>query len=481
MADSIRSCIKIDEDEYSENAGNTDDWKDPQKKGLRTEMSLCFLGTGAGSPANIRSSSCTLLRISGTNYLFDVGEGTQRQLQFARGKGASVQKIEKIFITHLHGDHVFGLPGLLLSLQTSYMQTLATIREKERTKKRHEKDVDEDYTIKVYGPPGLFNFIASMITLSCTRLHLLKVDVHELVGGRVRRVTTPPPSAQRHLPRSSPRQQPFRDPFRDDYPEFRHNAGRIQRIQIPCEKGVWNIQDKPPPLTREDILTSVRRQSTGGGKILARKQHERIRIRAAEVDHLPGVATFGYVVEEDDPAKNLDVSKARALGVSHKDKKYDLLKHGFAVDADDGSGCRVEPSEVLKPASKKARKIAVVGDNRGWTPQMTEIARSADVLVHEATLSEEDRSRGHSTASTAGRNAEGCGAELLILNHVSPKMESKMSLLVREAYEASSRKLSVLVSFDFLEVLVPWLGFGASSSAVAKEEGNRPRDGDARD
>jgi len=208
----------------------------------------------------------------------------------------------------------------------------------------------------------------------------------------------------------------------------------------------------------------VRRQSAGKGKILAKKQNERIRIRAAEVDHLPGVATFGYVVEEDDPAQNLDVGKARALGVSHRDKKYELLKHGFAVDADDGSGRRVEPCEVLKPASKKARKIAVVGDNRGWTPQMTEIARTTDVLVHEATLSEENRSRGHSTASMAGRNAEGCDAKLLILNHVSPKMESNMPLLVREAYEGCSRKLSVLVSFDFLEVLVPWLGFGASAA-----------------
>lgn len=468
VADCVRSCIKIDEEEYSDH--QTGDWKDPHDNGRSTEMSLCFLGTGAGSPANIRSTSCTLLKLSGTNYLFDVGEGTQRQLQFARGKGSAVQKIEKIFVTHLHGDHIFGLPGLLLSLQTSCMQSEENARAESQGKGRRRRKTnakptdDDEYTVKIYGPPGLFNYIATSITLSCTRLHLLKVQVYELVGGRVRRVTTPPSSAGRHLPPRSPREARFRDPFRDDYPEFRHNGGKIQRITVPCKNGVWDIQDKPPPLTKEEIVNSVRRQSSGGGSILAKKQQDRIRIRAAEVDHMPGVATFGYVVEEDEPPRNLDVTKARALGVSHKDKKYELLKHGFAVQADDGSGRTVEPDEVLKAPTKKARKITVVGDNRGWTPQMAEIARDTDILVHEATLSEEDHKRGHSTAAKAGKNAESCRAKLLILNHLSPKMESDVASVVREAYEASNRKLSVLVSFDFLEVLVPWLGFGATAA-----------------
>lgn len=449
VADSIRSCIKIDE-----HPSDPDSTRDMS---LNTEMSICFLGTGAGSPANIRSTTCTLMKLSGKNYLFDVGEGTQRQLQFARGRGSSVQKIEKIFITHLHGDHIFGLPGLLLSLQTSCIQSdetaRAALREKGRRRKTNATSIDEEYTVKIYGPPGLFNYIATTITLSCTRLHLLNVEVYEFVGGRVRRVSTPPPSAGRHLPRGSPRQQAYRDPFKDDYPEFRHSGGKIQRFTIPCEKGVWNIQDKPEPLTKEEIANSTVRQSSRGGT-----SHERIRIRAAEVDHMPGVATFGYVIEEDEPPRNLDVDKARALGVSHKHKKYELLKHGHAVQADDGRW--VEPHEVLKATSKTARKIAIVGDNRGWTPQMAEIAKRADVLVHEATLLEEDRGRGHSTASQAGKNAVACNAQLLILNHISPKMESDMASVVREAYAAADKSLSVLMSFDFLEVLVPWMGFG---------------------
>ena len=60
----------------------------------------------------------------------------------------------------------------------------------------------------------------------------------------------------------------------------------------------------------------------------------------------------------------------------------------------------------------------------------------------------------------AGRNGANCDAKVLILNHISPKMEENLSGIVREAYDASGRKLSVLVSFDFMEVLVPWLGYG---------------------
>ncbi|MGK3752450.1 MAG: hypothetical protein ACI8RD_004754 [Bacillariaceae sp.] len=63
----------------------------------------------------------------------------------------------------------------------------------------------------------------------------------------------------------------------------------------------------------------------------------------------------------------------------------------------------------------------------------------------------------------AGRNGANCDAKVLILNHISPKMEDNLSGIVREAYNASGKKLSVLVSFDFMEVLVPWLGFGTAT------------------
>ncbi|KAL3893393.1 MAG: hypothetical protein SGARI_008201, partial [Bacillariaceae sp.] len=133
----------------------------------------------------------------------------------------------------------------------------------------------------------------------------------------------------------------------------------LQRYQIPCENGVWNIEDVPPPLTRDMIAN----QNNSGSRVSTNRL-DRFRIRAAELDHLHGIATFGYAVEEPEPARNIDAAKAKSLGVSPRDKKYELLKHGFSVVADDGSEREVHPHEVLKPKTKKARKIAILGDNR---------------------------------------------------------------------------------------------------------------------
>ena len=124
LSDSIGSCIK-DKDDDDDDAIGDEKTRCATNGRADTEMSVCFLGTGAGSPASSRSTSGTLLKLSGTNYLFDAGEGIQRQLQFARGR-SGLQKIDKIFITHMHGDHIFGLPGLLLSLQTSVVHQKKT-------------------------------------------------------------------------------------------------------------------------------------------------------------------------------------------------------------------------------------------------------------------------------------------------------------------------------------------------------------------
>ena len=75
-------------------------------------MELYFLGTGAAVPSKERNVSSLALRFSEkkTLLVFDCGEGTQHQLLHAPVK---LSQMERIFITHLHGDHLFGLPGLL--------------------------------------------------------------------------------------------------------------------------------------------------------------------------------------------------------------------------------------------------------------------------------------------------------------------------------------------------------------------------------
>jgi ribonuclease Z len=71
---------------------------------------LVILGTASQVPTRTRNHNGYLLRWDGEGLLFDPGEGTQRQLTYA-GVGAS--NITRICLTHLHGDHSFGLPGVL--------------------------------------------------------------------------------------------------------------------------------------------------------------------------------------------------------------------------------------------------------------------------------------------------------------------------------------------------------------------------------
>lgn len=71
---------------------------------------LVILGTASQVPTRIRNHNGYVLRWDGLTILFDPGEGTQRQLLLA---GVSAASVDRICITHLHGDHSLGLPGVL--------------------------------------------------------------------------------------------------------------------------------------------------------------------------------------------------------------------------------------------------------------------------------------------------------------------------------------------------------------------------------
>lgn len=111
-------------------------------------MEITFLGTGAGSPARSRNVSSLALKLLDERnevWLFDCGEGTQHQILRTTIRP---RKVTKIFITHLHGDHIFGLPGFLAS--------------------RANQGGSEKLTI--YGPRGIEEYVRTSLQITQTRL-----------------------------------------------------------------------------------------------------------------------------------------------------------------------------------------------------------------------------------------------------------------------------------------------------------------------
>jgi len=120
-------------------------------------VKLTFLGTSAGKPTRERNVSALALEFDQDNkwYLFDCGEATQHQI--IRSK-LSIGKLDTIFITHLHGDHYYGLPGLLSS-------------------KKLDKALRP---LNIYGPKGIKKFLECVLDVSEEHLgYVLKITEFE--------------------------------------------------------------------------------------------------------------------------------------------------------------------------------------------------------------------------------------------------------------------------------------------------------------
>ena len=99
-------------------------------------MEITFLGTSSMVPTKERNQIAVFLSYDTEGILFDCGEGTQRQFKIA---GISLTKVTKILISHWHGDHVLGLPGLMQTLSSTDYTGKLEIYGPTGTKKRMEK------------------------------------------------------------------------------------------------------------------------------------------------------------------------------------------------------------------------------------------------------------------------------------------------------------------------------------------------------
>ena len=303
-------------------------------------LRVTFLGTAAAVPTTERNPSGIFINRDGDCLLFDVGEGTQRQMmRFGTGFAVS-----DVFLTHLHGDHVLGLPGLIQTWDFT----------------------EREAPLHIHTPQG-----------TARRLRTLLFAL-------------------------------------DDRPSY------------PIE------------------ITPV-----GAGETVAVK--DGYRIDAFDVDH--HTRAVGYALLEDDRKGRFNRERAEALGVP-VGPAFSQLHEGNPVELEDGTV--VEPEEVVGQP-RPGRRIVYTGDTRP-THRVVEVAREADLLIHDGTFTEERASRArktaHSTAREAGEIAQQANVNHLILTHISSRYPGPADDHATEAAGVFDGR--VAVATDGFELEVPF-------------------------
>ncbi len=263
-------------------------------------------------PTRFRNLSATAMIWNGEIFLFDCGEGAQIQLQKA---GLRPGRLQHIFISHFHGDHFYGLPGLLTSLQMA--------------------ECTQD--VHLYGPEGLKSYIDFLSKISRFTLH---------------------------------------------YPLHFHEVSNDSQGEE------WRYKDF---------------------KIICRPLRHRIR-------------TLGWAFVENTRPGKFDADKAKELDIPVGPIRSRLQRNESIELAD---GRIISPESVLDSA-RPGHRFAYCLDTRPCAASV-ELAKNADLLVHEATFGSQDadsaKLSGHSTAKQAAQIAKEAGAERLGLTHISSRYQ----------------------------------------------------------
>ncbi|TRY71442.1 hypothetical protein DNTS_011676 [Danionella cerebrum] len=318
-------------------------------------MDVTFLGSGSAYPSPQRGASALVLRIDGESFLFDCGEGTQTQLMKSPLRAS---KISKVFISHLHGDHLFGLPGLLCTISMN----LSPLPDRSPP------------LIDIFGPCGLRRFLRVSLQLSGSQL-IFPYAVHELV------------------------------PSDDQCPE----EGRIDP-ELTREGGILLPQERPGRTLHPDPNTEC----------FTLVDDKLILVKAFKLFHR--IPSFGFSLEEKERPGRLNTELLKELGVKPgpfygrlKNRESLTLDDGRVLTPSEVLDPPVKGRKVCvfgdccRPVGK-AYKHACEGADLLVHEATLEDGQQEKAVEH-----------GHSTPSMAAAIAKDCGVKMLVLSHFSQR------------------------------------------------------------
>ena len=212
--------------------------------------------------------------------------------------------------------------------------------------------------------------------------------------------------------------------------------GRVDALRLWGPRGAIRMLKRAEDFGMDRLSFALEIVELEPGDRIARKEYA---ILPYAVDHR-GARALGYAIVEDERKGRFNPDLARELGIP-EGPLWGAIHRGRAVTLDDG---RVIEPVALVGVPRAGRKVVLTGDTRPCDATR-EMARDADVLVHEATFGDEEAARavetGHSTAREAAMIARDANVGTLLLTHFSARYSRDASELGKEARQCFERTI----------------------------------------
>jgi ribonuclease Z len=229
--------------------------------------------------------------------------------------------------------------------------------------------------------------------------------------------------------------------------------GREEAMRLYGPKGAKKVLTQAISLGVERVPFEVTVTEVKAGETIGeggKGKRDGYDVHVFQTEH--GGGSVGYALKEHERRGRFDVEQARAAGIP-EGPLWGKLSKGEPIELADGR--RLTPDVFVGP-KRPGRLVVITGDTRPCA-SVVDVARGADLLIHEATFGEEEKERaketGHSTAREAAQVALAAQAKRLVLNHVSARYSMSAEDLVKEAREVFRE---TVVAKDGMEVEVPF-------------------------